>query len=136
MGWFSKKCKKYFSNYFAIFKALQHYSYVKKVFLKTAGVQGFLASRGYEPGPVDGAYGDKTANALRNYQASKGINQSGAIDDETIGTIKGDAAGDGPCESVWGPIKISGGATISVINSGNGCYFFRPSIGFETSCEL
>src|SRR5210317_1994430 len=50
---------------------------------QTAGVQSFLASRGYEPGPVDGAYVEKTANALRNYQASKGISQTGAIDDAT-----------------------------------------------------
>ena len=105
---------------------------------QTAGIQGFLASRGYEPGPVDGAYGDKTANALRNYQASKGINQSGAIDDGTIAAIKGDATGDGPCESAWGPIKISGGATISVINSGNGCYFSgHPLVSKQTaSCNI
>ena len=105
---------------------------------QTAGIQGFLASRGYEPGPVDGAYGDKTANALRNYQASKGINQSGAIDDGTIAAIKGDAAGDGSCESVWGPIKIGGGATISVINSGNGCYFSgHPLVSKQTaSCNI
>ena len=105
---------------------------------QTAGIQGFLASRGYEPGPVDGAYGDKTANALRNYQASKGINQSGAIDDGTIAAIKGDAASDGPCESVWGPIKIGGGATISVINSGNGCYFSgHPLVSKQTaSCNI
>ena len=90
---------------------------------QTAGVQGFLASRGFDPGPVDGAYGDKTANAIRAYQASKGVNQSGAIDDATVSAIKSDATGDGVCESVWGPIKISGGATISVINNSNGCYF-------------
>ena len=105
---------------------------------QTAGIQGFLASRGYEPGPVDGAYGDKTANALRNYQASKGINLSGEIDDGTIAAIKGDAASDGPCESVWGPIKIGGGATISVINSGNGCYFSgHPLVSKQTaSCNI
>ena len=88
---------------------------------QTAGVQAFLTSRGYEPGAIDGAYGDKTANAIRNYQSSVGINQSGAIDDETVNKMKSEATADGPCESPFGPLKISGGATISIVNSGNNC---------------
>src|SRR6056300_1919326 len=105
---------------------------------QTAGVQSFLASRGYEPGPVDGAYGEKTANALRNYPASKGITQSGAIDDATVAAIKNDASSDGPCESIWGPVKISGGATISVIYSNGGCYFAgHPLVSKESaSCNV
>ena len=89
---------------------------------QVAGVQTFLASRGFDPGVVDGALGDKTANALRNYQASVGINQTGSINDETINKIKSDASSDGPCESAYGPLKISGGATINVIYSGGNCY--------------
>ncbi len=89
---------------------------------QVAGVQSFLASRGFDPGVVDGALGDKTANALRNYQASVGINQTGSINDETINKIKSDASSDGPCESAYGPLKISGGATINVIYSGGNCY--------------
>ena len=88
----------------------------------TAGVQLFLTSRGFEPGPIDGAYGDKTADAIRSYQASVGLGQTGSINDELINKIKSDATSDGPCESAWGPLKIGGGATISVINSGNECY--------------
>ncbi len=88
----------------------------------TAGVQLFLTSKGFEPGPIDGAYGDKTADAIRNYQASVGLGQTGSINDELINKIKSDATSDGPCESVWGPLKIGGGATISVINSGSECY--------------
>ena len=96
---------------------------------QTAGVQSFLVSRGYEPGPVDGAYGEKTANALRNYQSSVGLNQSGTIDDATLNKIKEDASSDGACESVYGPLKISGGATINIIYSGGQCYFSgHPSI--------
>src|SRR6056300_1095127 len=89
---------------------------------QTAGVQAFLASRGFDPGVIDGAFGDRTANALRNYQASVGIAQSGSIDDETINKIKSDASSDGPCESVYGPLKIGGGATINIIYSGGSCY--------------
>jgi SpoIID/LytB domain protein len=88
----------------------------------TLGVQIFLSSRGFDPGIVDGAFGDRTSTALKNYQASVGINQSGNIDDETIAKIKSDATVDGPCESEFGPLKISGGATINIINSGGSCY--------------
>ncbi len=88
----------------------------------TAGVQLFLTSRGFEPGPIDGAYGDKTADAIRSYQASVGLGQTGSINDELMSKIKSDASSDGPCESIWGPLKIGGGATINIINSGNECY--------------
>jgi|LULZ01.1.fsa_nt_gb SpoIID/LytB domain protein len=88
---------------------------------QTAGVQSFLTSRGYDPGPIDGAYGDRTAAAIRSYQSSAGINQSGAIDNETVNRMKSDASSDGPCESSFGPLKISGGATINVVNNGNVC---------------
>jgi len=104
----------------------------------TAGVQVFLTSRGFEPGPVDGAFGDKTSNALKNYQASVGISQSGSIDADTLNKIKSEAASDGPCESVFGPLKISGGATINIISNGNGCYFNgHPLVNRSTaSCNI
>ena len=44
-------------------------------------MQLFLTSRGFEPGPIDGAYGDKTADAIRSYQASVGLGQTGSIND-------------------------------------------------------
>ena len=104
----------------------------------TAGVQVFLTSRGFEPGPVDGAFGDKTSNALKNYQASVGISQSGSIDSETLNKIKSEASSEGPCESVFGPLKISGGATINIISNGNGCYFNgHPLVNRTTaSCNI
>ena len=88
----------------------------------TAGVQLFLTSRGFEPGPIDGAYGDRTADAIRSYQASVGLGQTGSINDELMSKIKSDVSSDGPCESIWGPLKIGGGATINIINNGNECY--------------
>ena len=89
----------------------------------TAGVQSFLTSRGYEPGPIDGAFGEKTANALKSYQSSVGLSQTGSIDEATLAKIKSDASSDGPCESSFGKLKISGGATINLIYSNGGCYF-------------
>jgi SpoIID/LytB domain protein len=104
----------------------------------TAGVQLFLTSRGFDPGPIDGAYGDKTANAIRSYQASVGLGQTGSINDELINKIKSDATSDGPCESAWGPLKIGGGATISVINSGSECYMTGHPIvpKIRASCNM
>ena len=89
---------------------------------QVAGVQAFLSSRGFDPGTVDGAYGDRTADALKSYQASVGIGQTGTINDETLNKIKSDANSDGPCESDFGPLKISGGATINIIYSNGNCY--------------
>ena len=88
----------------------------------TLGVQVFLTSRGFDPGVIDGAFGDKTSNALRNFQASVGINQSGSIDEVTLSKIKEEAKSDGPCESDFGPLKIAGGATVNIINSNGSCY--------------
>ena len=90
---------------------------------QVAGVQAFLSSRGFDPGTVDGEFGERTANALKNYQASVGIGQSGTINDETLNKIKSDATSDGPCESDFGPLKIAGGATINIIYSNGNCYF-------------
>ena len=90
---------------------------------QVAGVQAFLTSKGFDPGIVDGAFGDRTANALKNYQASVGIGQSGTINDETLNKIKSDATSNGPCESDFGPLKIAGGATINIIYSNGNCYF-------------
>ena len=90
---------------------------------QVAGVQAFLSSRGFDPGTVDGAFGERTATALKNYQASVGIGQSGTINDETLNKIKSDATSDGPCESDFGPLKIAGGATINIIYSNGNCYF-------------
>ena len=89
---------------------------------QVAGVQVFLTSRGFDPGTIDGAFGDRTAEALKNYQASVGLGQSGSINDETVNKIKSDATSDGPCESDFGPLKIGGGATINVIYSNGNCY--------------
>ena len=90
---------------------------------QVAGVQAFLSSRGFDPGTVDGAFGERTTNALKNYQASVGIGQTGTINDETLNKIKSDATSDGPCESDFGPLKIAGGATINIIYSNGNCYF-------------
>ena len=105
---------------------------------QVVGVQVFLTSRGFDPGTIDGAFGDRTAGALKNYQASVGLGQSGSINDETVNKIKSDATSDGPCESDFGPLKIGGGATINVIYSNGSCYLTgHPLLSkVPASCNL
>ncbi len=43
----------------------------------TAQVQQELTWAGYDPGPADGRYGGRTANAIRGYQANNGLAQDG-----------------------------------------------------------
>ena len=105
---------------------------------QTAQVQTFLTTRGFEPGPIDGAFGDKTSSAINRYQASKGITQSGAIDDTTYNQMKSDASSDGECENPLGPLKIGGGATIKFQNYKGTCsirgHYLAPSV--NGSCDL
>lgn len=45
--------------------------------------QQALVNRGYDPGPVDGAMGARTSDALRDFQHDSGLRESGVLDEET-----------------------------------------------------
>ena len=45
--------------------------------------QAHLKVAGYDPGRVDGVFDEQTANALRKYQAARGIPASGLLDEAT-----------------------------------------------------
>ncbi len=47
------------------------------------GVQQRLRNLGFNPGPADGEMGDRTRRALKDFQASAGLDQSGEADDAT-----------------------------------------------------
>ena len=87
---------------------------------------------------IDGSFGPITENAISDYQASKGLNQSGAVDDATYNQMKQDATVDGPCESPLGPLKIGGGATLKFQNYKGSCsirgHYLAPSV--SGSCDL
>ena len=51
------------------------------------GVQRRLADRGYDPGPADGAMGQRTEAALRTFQRSVGLPATGQIDDATLAAL-------------------------------------------------
>ena len=50
---------------------------------KVEAVQRALAERGYGPGTIDGAMGQRTAGALSEFQRSVGLPDTGEIDDAT-----------------------------------------------------
>lgn len=45
--------------------------------------QARLKAAGFDPGPIDGVLGPRTQAALRRYQASQGLPETGALDDAT-----------------------------------------------------
>ena len=50
---------------------------------RVEAVQRALAERGYDPGTIDGAMGQRTAGALRDFQRLVGLPDTGEIDDAT-----------------------------------------------------
>lgn len=50
-------------------------------------VQTELSRRGYDAGPIDGTYGPATRNALLNFQADNGLEESGEIDEATLDAL-------------------------------------------------
>ncbi len=51
-------------------------------------VQQALKAKGFNPGPLDGTYGPKTAAAVKALQGSLGAGQSGVIDEGVISALK------------------------------------------------
>ncbi|MBD2741715.1 peptidoglycan-binding protein [Coleofasciculus sp. FACHB-1120] len=56
-------------------------------------VQQQLVRAGFNPGSIDGAFGPKTARALREFQGSVGLYPSGTITSETLRALEDDIAG-------------------------------------------
>jgi N-acetylmuramidase-like protein/putative peptidoglycan binding protein len=50
--------------------------------------QLYLTYAGFNPGPVDGAPGSRTRNALQQYQRQKGLPVTGVIDDATMTALQ------------------------------------------------
>jgi len=55
--------------------------------LQTA--QRLLAEQGYDPGPADGQMGNKTREALKQFQADRGLSQTGKVDAATRAALTG-----------------------------------------------
>ena len=52
-----------------------------------ADVQNALRQAGYDPGPLDNAYGPQTREALLRYQADAGLPETGQIDEATLASL-------------------------------------------------
>jgi peptidoglycan hydrolase-like protein with peptidoglycan-binding domain len=70
----------------------------------TREAQNILAFRGFDPGPVDGRFGPRTAAALRNFQANLGIDVSGRLDAEVLGFLRYSVL-----LSAYSPFLVDGG---------------------------
>jgi murein L,D-transpeptidase YcbB/YkuD len=53
-----------------------------------AGQQA-LRDHGYDPGPIDGVHGPRTAAAIRRYQQAEGLTVTGRFDDATMARLNG-----------------------------------------------
>ena len=50
-------------------------------------VQRALRERGHDPGPVDGLWGTRSADALKAFQASQGLRTTGRIDPTIVDSL-------------------------------------------------
>jgi peptidoglycan hydrolase-like protein with peptidoglycan-binding domain len=50
-------------------------------------VQEALAAQGYDPGPVDGKLGQRTAQALKQAQEAKNLKATGQLDSQTLAAL-------------------------------------------------
>ena len=50
-------------------------------------VQMYLRFRGFDVGPVDGVLGPHTQSAIVEFQAERGLAQTGEVDDELLGRL-------------------------------------------------
>jgi len=51
-------------------------------------VQSLLTELDYNPGPVDGLYGARTASALKEYQGEAGLTQDGFVDEDVLRSLQ------------------------------------------------
>jgi hypothetical protein len=59
-------------------------------------LQQTLTDRGFDPGPVDGAFGPLTEAGVRAYQESAGITVDGIVGPQTWGSLHGGGGGEDP----------------------------------------
>ena len=56
--------------------------------LRVRSAQMLLMYRGFDPGPIDGEMGERTQNALRQFQGQAGTRATGDLDDLTVAGLR------------------------------------------------
>lgn len=56
---------------------------------KIANAQKMLKGAGFDPGRIDGYFGDQTVSAVRAYQKANGLPMTGSINQKTAGKLQG-----------------------------------------------
>jgi peptidoglycan hydrolase-like protein with peptidoglycan-binding domain len=79
-------------------------------------VQQSLADLGFDPGPVDGAYGSKTAAAVKAFRDSQGLDGSDNIDDDLVTALRSAKQGIEPAAA---PDASQGVVDLDVSSSGS-----------------
>ena len=51
-------------------------------------VQKLLDEQGYDPGAVDGSFGDRTARAIRSYQQNNGMTVTGKVSQDLLERLR------------------------------------------------
>ena len=88
-------------------------------------VQRKLVERGYDPGTIDGLMGWRTRDAIRKFQRSAGLLDTGEIDDAALVALGLDPPGSAPVEAEGGtpqaepaPIPGTGASKAEASNAG------------------
>lgn len=55
---------------------------------EVSGVQGRLRNLGFDPGPIDNIFGPLTSRALADFQQARGLEPTGARDEDTINELR------------------------------------------------
>ncbi|MES0884205.1 peptidoglycan-binding protein [Roseibium sp. SCP14] len=81
-------------------------------------VQRSLAARGFDPGPADGIWGRRTAAAVKAFQRSEGLTQSGIIDEALVSALRSAEQSDQSGSASSSPQNIATRLDVPILEHG------------------
>ena len=54
---------------------------------KVTAVQQALKAKGFDPGPIDGIWGNKTVHAVKSFQTAQNLTSDGIVGPKTAGAL-------------------------------------------------
>ncbi|HEY7553267.1 MAG TPA: peptidoglycan-binding domain-containing protein [Candidatus Binatia bacterium] len=85
---------------------------------KVKEIQEALKTKGFDPGAADGVIGQKTNQAIREFQKSNNLQVTGRVDEKTASALGVDASGASSATSPMGKESTSGSRGTSGLSSG------------------